>query len=76
MMFSRILIISIKYGTYSIEHFDVLRKVRLDIEFLASQLVFTQANNAEADFHEENIDEIIESMEIDEHVFKLLLYKD
>ena len=76
MLFSRILIISVKYGTYSVEHFDILRKVRLDIAFLSSQLVAIQANNPEADFHLDNINEIIESMEIDEHIFKILLYKD
>ena len=76
MLFSRILIISVKYGTYSVEHFDILRKVRLDIAFLSSQLVASQANNPEADFHLDNINEIIESMEIDEHIFKILLYKD
>ena len=76
MMLSRILIIGTKYGMFSEEHFDILRKIKLSPEFLASQLVFSQANNIASDFHLIQLDEILESMEIDEKVFNILLYKD
>jgi len=61
---------------YSEEHFDVLRKVKLSLDFLANQLVFNQANNPKSDFHLINLDEILEAMEIDEKVFNIMLYKD
>ena len=76
MILSRILIIGTKYGMYSEEHFDVLRKVKLSLDFLANQLVFFQANNPKSDFHLINLDEILEAMEIDEKVFNIMLYKD
>ena len=60
MVMSRIIIIGTKYGLYSEEHFDILRKLRLSFPFLDSQLVAFQANNKTADFHLENLNEILE----------------
>tara|TARA_B110000285_G_C15072506_1_gene588782 strand:- start:403 stop:573 length:171 start_codon:yes stop_codon:yes gene_type:complete len=54
----------------------ILRNLYLTDDVIDYYLAINQTNNNSMDVHVSNINDILESMEIDENIFTLKVYKD
>jgi len=76
LLFCRIFVVGVKYGIFSDEHMEILRRLYLTDDVIDYYLVLNQTNNDDTDVHLNNINEILENMEIDEKIFYIKVYKN
>ena len=66
VLYCRLFVIAYKYGKYSNEHMDILRKVYLPMELTDYLLAINKSNDDKIESHLININEIMQSMKINE----------
>jgi hypothetical protein len=76
LILCRVFVVGIKYAIFSDEHMYILRNLYLTDDVIDYYLAINQTNNDSMDVHISNINDILESMEIDENIFTLKVYKD
>ena len=76
LILCRVFVVGIKYAIFSGEHMYILRNLYLTDDVIDYYLAINQTNNDSMDVHISNINDILESMEIDENIFTLKVYKD
>jgi hypothetical protein len=74
LIFGRSLIISVKYGRFSKEHFDMLRMEYMSEFHLSANLIMVKMYNTKLQFN--YFLEDLDLMKLDEIDFKLQVYKN